>query len=111
MDLETLIPEQTAPAPSIQLNEHQKKICELSPAHFDQFVKILSLLEGNEIIIIENSHITQEINKGTAILSTDISQLIGPDINLHILNPVKYLRLFKMMKGNNNIEIIDDKHG
>ena len=33
---------------------------------------------------------------------------MGVDVNLTILNPKKYIKLFKLVKGNNNVIIYDD---
>ena len=82
----------------------------MSPGKFDAFVKVLSVLDDHNVIIIENSEICQLINNGTAILMTDISNLINNEnkINLHILSPKKYIKYFKNIKGNSDISIIDD---
>jgi hypothetical protein len=88
----------------------QSPVCTMSPGKFDAFVKVLSVLDDHNVIIIENSEICQLINNGTAILMTDISNLInnGNKINLHILSPRKYIKYFKNIKGNSDISIIDD---
>ena len=84
------------------------KLCELEPAKFDALTKLLSLLQEFGSITINAGVIIQRIDKGTAILYTSISKLIGQDINLTILNPKKYIKLFKSVKGNNNVVIYDD---
>lgn len=94
--------------PKPNLAEGQSFVCQISPVKFDSFAKILSVLDEHNIITINNSSLNQSINKGTATLIADISELVGKDINLHILQPKKYLRLFKQMKGNNDIFVIDD---
>lgn len=99
------IPQTPAPA----LEPGQSIICQLAPGMFDAFIKILSLLDDKNIINISDSQICQGINNGTAILMTDVSKLVsGNKINLHILQPKKYLKLFKAIKGNNDVFIIDD---
>ncbi len=96
------------------IHTNQEIICELTPAIFDALVKILTLLDDSNTIYIKDSIICQTIKNGVAILNTDISPLISEDenknkINLTILNPKKYLKLFKNIKGNSNVFIIDDK--
>ncbi len=91
------------------LEPGQSIICQLQPGLFDAFIKVLSFLDDKNIINISNSQICQSINNGTAILMTDISKLVGgKSINLHILSPKKYISLFKAIKGNNDVFIIDD---
>lgn len=80
----------------------------INPAEFDSLIKILNVLERQDSIIIEGSKICQSINKGATIVSTDLKDIIGDDINMHILNPKKAVKLFKAIKGNANVEIIDD---
>jgi len=80
----------------------------ISPASFDSLIKILNVLEKQESIIIENSKICQSINKGATIISTDLTDVIGKNITMQILNPKKAVKLFKAIKGNTNIDIIDD---
>lgn len=84
------------------------KLCELEPAKFDALTKLLSLLQESNSINIDKGTIIQSINKGTTILYTSISKFIGQEINLTILNPKKYIKLFKSVKGNNNVIIYDD---
>jgi len=89
----------------------QSPICVMSPGKFDAFTKVLSVLDDHNVIIIENSEICQLINNGTAILMTDISNLINDTankINIHILSPKKYIKYFKNIKGNSDIHIIND---
>ena len=104
-------PEQTTTPPTNQfvppLESSQKILCQLQPAIYDAFVKILSALDINTPISIQNSKIEQSINAGTAILTTDITNIVK-DITMDVLNPKKYIRLFKSIKGNNDVFIIDD---
>lgn len=93
------------------INPGQGLVCQFSPAKFDAFVKVLGVLDDRNIIVINGSSICQSINNGTAILMTDVSVLIDDNnnrINLHILNPKKYLKYFKNMKGSSNVFILDD---
>jgi len=80
----------------------------INPAEFDSLIKILNILEKQDAIIIENSKICQSINKGATIISTDLEDIIGKNINIHILNPKKAVKLFKAIKGNADVDIIDD---
>lgn len=81
----------------------------ITPAGFDSLIKVLSLLEKQDSIIINSSKICQVINKGATILSTDLASIVGDGINMHILNPKKAIKLFKAIKGNANVNIIDDE--
>lgn len=83
-------------------------LCELSPGSFDGLIKIITLLQDYGSIIIENSKITQALSIGTAVLTCDISNIIGPNINLHILNPKNAVRLFKIVKVSSTVKIFDD---
>lgn len=104
-------PDQAATPPTNQfkppLENSQKILCQLQPAVYDAFIKILSALDMNTPISIQNSKIEQSINAGTAILTTDITNIVK-DITMDVLNPKKYIRLFKSIKGNNDVFIIDD---
>ncbi len=92
----------------------QSVVSRFSPAKFDAFVKVLNVLDDKNIIVIDRSRICQSINNGTAILMTDISGLIDDSnnkISLHVLNPKKYIKYFKNMKGSSDIYILDDPNG
>jgi len=69
----------------------------INPAEFDSLIKILNILEKQDAIIIEDSKICQSINKGATIISTDLEDIIGKNINMHMA-----------IKGNANVDIIDD---
>jgi hypothetical protein len=96
--------------PAVENTTNLIKMCELEPAKFDALTKLLSLLQEFNAITVNNGVIIQTINKGTTLLYTSISKLIGQDINITILNPKKYIKLFKFVKGNNNVIIYDDPH-
>ncbi len=86
-------------------------ICQISPAKFDSLLKVLNVLisekNSNESLIIKNSTITQSLSG--AIISSDIQDIFDSNkINLQIVNPKKYIRLFKNFKNNNDIFILDD---
>lgn len=94
--------------PAAPLGEGQQLLAKVSPAEWDQLAKLLGILEKTGVITIANSTINQSINKGTAIVNINVSDLLGPDINLHILNPEKYVKLFKALRGNSDVQILDN---
>lgn len=86
-------------------------ICQISPAKFDSLLKVLSVLitdkSSNDSLIIKNSNITQNVSG--AIISSNIEDIFeGKKIDLQIINPKKYLKLFKTFRNNNDIFIMDD---
>lgn len=87
-----------------------QKLCDITASKFEDLIKLLlSIEDGDNTIIIENSKIVQTINKGTAVLKADISNLIQSNINLHILNSKKNLKLLKKIKSNDDdIGIYED---
>ncbi len=93
-----------------QLQTGQRFICKINPGKFDAFIKVLSILNEKNVIIINNGTICQSINNGSAIVTANLSNLIDSTnaINLHILNPKKYLKHFKNIKGDSDISFIDD---
>ena len=83
------------------------EICSLDSEKFDYLFKVLSIFEKSESIIISNSNIKQQFN--TAIVYCDMSEFIGKDINLHILNPKRYVKLLKAFsKKTKKISILED---
>ncbi len=84
-----------------------QEVCSLDGEKFESLFKILSIFEKSESIIINASNIKQQFN--TATVSCDISELIGNNINLHILNPKKYIKLLKAFtKKSKKITISED---
>ena len=86
-------------------------ICQISPAKFDSLLKVLKVLvtdkSSNDSLVIKESTITQSI-PGT-VISADISDIFGDKkINLQIINPKKYIRLFSNFRNNNDIFVLDD---
>jgi len=86
-------------------------ICQISPAKFDSLLKVLNVLVGdkssNESLVIKNSTITQSISG--AIISSDIQEIFDSSkINLQIINPKKYIKLFRNFRNNNDVFILDD---
>lgn len=91
------------------LGANQTIIAKFTPGKFDSLIKVLSVLDDKGIIVINKSLICQLVAGGNGILETDISNLSESQrIDFHILNPKKYLKLFRQMKGNNDIYLIDD---
>jgi len=91
--------------------EENPTICQITPAKFDSFLKVLNVLitdkTSNESLIIKDSIITQNIHG--AIANSNIEDIFdGKKIDLQIINPKKYLKLFKTFRNNNDIFIIDD---
>jgi hypothetical protein len=79
----------------------------LSPAKFDIFVKVLSLFEkSSESIKIQASNIVQKF--GPAIMTADVSPLFEKDVDIEIVQPKKYIKLFKQFKNNTDIDFISD---
>lgn len=91
--------------------EENMIICQISPAKFDSLLKVLSVLvsdkSSNDSLIIKDSNITQNVSG--AIISSNIEEIFeGKKIDLQIINPKKYLKLFKNFRNNNDIFILDD---
>jgi len=91
--------------------EENMIISQISPAKFDSLLKVLNVLvsdkSSNDSLIIKESNITQNVSG--AIVSSNIEEIFeGKKINLQIINPKKYLKLFKTFRNNNDIFILDD---
>ena len=91
--------------------EENMIVCQISPAKFDSLLKVLSVLvsdkSSNDSLIIKESYITQNVSG--AIISANIEDIFeGKKINLQIINPKKYLKLFKTFRNNNDIFILND---
>lgn len=79
-----------------------------TPAKFDILIKVLSLFDkSNDSICIKSSNIVQKF--GSAIANADISSLFDDQVvDLEIVQPKKYIKLFKQFKNNTNIDVIED---
>ncbi len=91
--------------------EENMIICQISPAKFDSLLKVLNVLvpekSSNEALVIKDSNITQ--NLSGAIVNANVEDIFdGKKIDLQIINPKKYLKLFKNFRSNNDIFILDD---
>jgi hypothetical protein len=92
---------------TINTSTGESLLLTLSPAKFDIFVKLLSLFEkSSESIKIQDSNIVQKF--GPATMTADITTLFEKDVNLEIVQPKKYIKLFKQFKNNTDINFIED---
>ena len=71
------------------------ELCELDTNKFDALQKVISIFENCEYILIRNGNINQTIN--TNFIVAHLQNMLGSDFNLDIINPKKYLRLFKLI--------------
>lgn len=88
----------------------ERVLVTLPPAKFDIFTKVLDLFnKSNESIKIKNNLIVQKF--GPAVISSDITNLLEEDqqINIDIIDPSKYIKLFKNFRNNEDVKIIDDE--
>ena len=81
------------------------ELCELDTNKFDALQKVISIFENCEYILIRNGNVNQTIN--TNFIIAHLQNMLGSDFNLDIINPKKYLRLFKLMVRK-NIKLYDD---
>ena len=91
--------------------EENMIVCQISPAKFDSLLKVLSVLvsdkSSNDSLIIKESNITQNVSG--AIISSNVEEIFeGKKIDLQIINPKKYLKLFKTFRNNNDVFILND---
>jgi hypothetical protein len=79
-----------------------------TPAKFDVLIKVLGLFDkSTDSIKIQNSNIVQKY--GPAIVSADVTTLFDDQsIDFEIVQPKKYIKLFKLFKNNTNIDVIED---
>lgn len=113
--VEEFIDETAAPLSAIEsfkpIDSENNLICQISPAKFDSLLKVLNVLVGdkssNESLVIKNSTITQSLSG--AIISSDIQEIFDSSkINLQIINPKKYIKLFRNFRNTNDVFILDD---
>lgn len=81
----------------------------IPPAKFEAFQKVLTVLtDTNDPIFIRNSVITK-LMSNSSIVSVNLQPVFeSQDFNLHLNNPSKQVKLFKSLKGDNDIKIIHD---
>jgi len=82
-----------------------QEIYDLDAVKFDALQKVIGIFENCEFILIRGGNINQIVN--TNIIIAHLSKMLGTDFNLDIINPRKYLRLFKLMIRK-NIKLYDD---
>ncbi|MFW6247325.1 MAG: hypothetical protein ACOC22_04110 [bacterium] len=96
---------------SFKPDENQKIIGEISPAGFDNVMKILRvLIKSNSIstILIRQSQIVQEANY---FIEADMREVLNYNnqyIDLDITNPNKVVKKFEEFRNSNNIFIIEE---
>lgn len=116
-NVEEFVPqESTTAVPPLSISNYKPLdesliICQITPAKFDSFLKVLNVLvtnkTSNDSLIIKESLISQNISG--AITSSNIEDIFeGKKVDLQIINPKKYLKLFKTFRNNNDIFIMDD---
>ena len=81
------------------------EICELDENKFEVLQKVVSILENADYVSIKNGVINNLVN--TNIISLDLTNMLGVNFDLDIINPKKYIKLFKSMKKS-NIKLFDD---
>ena len=79
-----------------------------TPAKFDMFVKVLSLFDkSSDSIKITQSQVVQKYS--AAVINADMSTLFDDqEVDLEIIQPKKYTKLFKQFRNASNIDIIQD---
>lgn len=89
-------------------NAKENLLISFTPAKFDVLIKVLGLFDkSTDSIKIQGSNIIQKY--GPAIVSADVSTLFDDQvIDFEIVQPKKYIKLFKLFKNNNNIDVIED---
>lgn len=114
--IESFTAEESTTVPPLSISNYKPLeenliICQITPAKFDSFLKVLNVLvsdkSSNDSLIIKESMVTQNVSG--AIVSSNIEDIFdGKKIDLQIINPKKYLKLFKNFRNNNDIFIMDD---
>lgn len=81
------------------------EICDLDANKFDALQKIISLLENASSISIRDGVINNLVE--TNIIVADLTSIFGPNFNIDIVNPKKYLKLFKTI-SKAKVKLYDD---
>lgn len=86
----------------------EKLLVSFSPAKFDTLIKVLGLFNKSaDSIKITNGNIVQKY--GPATINADVSTLFDDQpVDFEIVQPNKYIKLFKTFKNNTDISIIED---
>lgn len=85
------------------------KITTIQPDQWKNLGNVLKPINNQGSINIRKSKICQDINNGVAVLTANIPNLIGENINLDIMSPHKHVKLFKLLESDDNdVDIFDD---
>ena len=117
-DLVDDIDEQASPLDSVTNNyqphvDEKKIIAELKPGDYDNFVKVLQILnkeKDDDIISIKESTVTK--GNSDCVIQADMSPVLvnneGKPVDIDIINPKRYIKLLEQFRSQDNIFIIDD---
>lgn len=87
-------------------------LCNIPPAKFDLFLKILEIITKDktaDIIDIQDSVINQNLFNATMVVNLKTAVFDDNNVSFHILNPSKYIPLLKIInRKNRDVFIIDD---
>lgn len=83
------------------------EICQLDSNKFDALLKVITLMENAPVISIRDGVINNLIE--TNIIIADLTAIFGNTFNLDIVNPKKYLKIFKTMPKT-KIQLYDDSN-
>ena len=89
-------------------DEKNSLVKEIPPVKFESLTNILDFLtkESDDPIIIKDSIIKSQY-KGSSIIKVDLTQVLDGQLDLHLSNPKKWTRLFKGLKADTNIVILN----
>jgi len=117
-DLVDGIDDQASPLDSVTNNyqphvDEKKIIAELKPGDYDNFVKVLQILnkeKDDDIISIKESTVTK--GNSDCVIQADMSPVLvnneGKPVDIDIINPKRYIKLLEQFRSQDNIFIIDD---
>jgi len=117
-DLVDDIDEQASPLDSVTNNyqphvDEKKIIAELRPGDYDNFVKVLQILnkeKDDDVISIKESTVTK--GNSDCVIQADMSPVLvnneGKPVDIDIINPKRYIKLLEQFRSQDNIFIIDD---
>src|SRR6056297_815918 len=116
-DLVDGIDDQASPLDSVTNNyqphvDEKKIIAELKPGDYDNFVKVLQILnkeKDDDIISIKESTVTK--GNSDCVIQADMSPVLvnneGKPVDIDIINPKRYIKLLGQFRSQDNIFIID----
>jgi len=117
-DLVDGIDDQASPLDSVTNNyqphvDEKKIIAELKPGDYDNFVKVLQILnkeKDDDVISIKESTVTK--GNSDCVIQADMSPVLvnneGKPVDIDIINPKRYIKLLEQFRSQDNIFIIDD---